>query len=403
MVCYYVLMPHRRSRLLSPWIKKLIKSAPALGLIGMRQTGKTTLLEDLASIVYRFDREIIVTRFQRESEALLRQGPFPILLDEVQKCPSVFDEVKAQIDERKTPGRYLLTGSVRFSSKKDIRESLTGRILTLELLPLGIAESHQKYLSNAIPLILNKIVNEDRLLEALNGRHWATQRNLEQFLESGGLPGICFHRDPVMRREWMDNHIDTLLGRDLFQVYQSKLSNARLKEFLRLLALTCGQPINKSKLARELSTTVPTIGAHLKAFESLFLIRSHGQGFYMEDQGLASHLSRFDRFSALANLRRKVFAELQQQLHYRFRSEAELSTYVSTSGNVVPFVFKFSDGRRLGFLLDEGDRPSNSSLKVATWFRKKFGKDSVCVILHLGTEASVVNLRTIAVPYTWLY
>jgi predicted AAA+ superfamily ATPase len=56
-------MPHHRSRLLSPWAKKLIKGAPALGLIGMRQTGKTTLLEELASIVYRFDQETNVIRF----------------------------------------------------------------------------------------------------------------------------------------------------------------------------------------------------------------------------------------------------------------------------------------------------------------------------------------------------
>src|SRR5690349_12393229 len=109
-------MPHRRSRLLNPWIKKLIKSAPALGLIGMRQTGKTTLLEELAGIVYRFDQETNVVRFERESETLLQEGPFPILLDEVQKCPSVFDEIKAQVDKKKAPGRYLLTGSVRFSS-----------------------------------------------------------------------------------------------------------------------------------------------------------------------------------------------------------------------------------------------------------------------------------------------
>jgi predicted AAA+ superfamily ATPase len=326
-----------------------------------------------------------------------------MLLDEVQKCPSLFDEVKAQVDQRKTPGRYLLTGSVRFSSKRDIRESLTGRILTLELLPLGLAESHQKHLSDAVPLILEGIAKEERLLEKLNDRAWATPKNMNQFLESGGLPGICFHRDPVIHRESMDNHIDTLLGRDLFQVYRSKLSIVRLKELLRLIALTCGQPINKSMLARELSTTVPTIGAHLAAFESLFLIRTHGQGYYMEDQGLASHLCRFDRFTALADLRRKVFAELQQQLHYRFRSDVELSTYVSTSGNAVPFLFKFTGGRRLGFILDEGDRPSNSSLKVATWFRKKFGENSTAVILHLGANASVVNFKTIAIPYTWIY
>lgn len=396
-------MPHRRDRFLSEWIKKLVKSTPALGLIGMRQTGKTTLLGGLAKTVYRFDQEANLRRFERESEALLRVGPFPILLDEVQKYPSVFDEVKGLIDEKKIPGRFLMTGSVRFSLKKQIRESMTGRMILLELLPLGLAEAHQRSLSDAIPRILKKMGHEEKLLDELSGRQWVTPKEAEHFLETGGLPGICFNRDVVMRTELMEAHLDTLLGRDLRQVYNSKLSANRLRDFLRLLALTAGQPINKSYLARELATTVPTIGAHLLAFEALFLIRPLGQGYYIEDQGLASHLCRFDRQSALSRLRRQIFAELQQQAHYRFRAEAQLSTYTSTSGNSIPFVLKFASGQVLGLIVDEGDRASNSSLKTATWFRKKHGTSSACLILHEGREGAVVNKKVLSIPYTWVF
>jgi predicted AAA+ superfamily ATPase len=396
-------MPHLRERYLSAWIGRLIKGTPALALVGMRQTGKTTLLEDLAKTVYRFDKESNVLSFQRESTSLLRQGPFPILLDEVQKAPFVFDEVKAQIDERKIPGRYLMTGSVRFSSKKNIRESMTGRVLTLELLPLGLAESHQRPLSDAISSIVDKIQKAETLIEALGNRSWATVKILNHYLDAGGLPGICFQRDKLIRKEAMDNHLDTLLSRDLGQFYQSKLSPAKLRDFLKLIARSCGQPINKSQIARELATTAPTVAAHLNAFESLFLIRGHAQGYYFEDQGLASHICRFESFTDLSNLRRSVFSELQVQLHYRFRSDCELTQYSSTSGNTIPFVLKHISGLVLAFILDEGDRPSNSSLKVATWFQKKHGANSGCIILHSGSQSSIIGDKIIAIPYLWIF
>lgn len=369
----------------------------------MRQTGKTTLLAGAAKTIYRFDQEANILRFNRESESILNLGPFPILFDEVQKCPSVFDEVKARIDERRIPGRYLMTGSVRFSLKKQIRESMTGRMLILELLPLGISEAHQRPLSDFLPRIMKGMSRIEQTLEDLAHRHWATQKLIEHYLLSGGLPGICFSRDKVLRTEWMDAHIDTLVGRDLQQLYQSKLPHPRLRELLRLLALNSGQPINKSQLARELSTTVPTIGAHLEAFEALFLIRKLGDGYYLEDQGLASHLCRFDRLNALTNMRRVIYAELLQQLQYRYRSEAELVTYTSTSGLRVPFVFRFSNGSTLAFILDEGDQPSNSSLKTATWFQKKHGARSACLILHNGNQGAVIRRNTVSLPHYWLY
>ncbi len=369
----------------------------------MRQTGKTTLLRDSAATIIRFDQESNVLKFSRESEDILTRGPFPILLDEVQKCPSAFDEVKAQVDQRKTPGRFLMTGSVRFSLKREIRESMTGRMITLELLPLGVAEAHRQKLSNAFELITAETDNEENILENLANRQWITREKLEQHLKTGGLPGICFSRDPSVRAELMESHLDTLLGRDLYQLYQSQLSSARLRTLLQLLAKSAGHPINRSQLARELSTTSPTILAHLKAFEALFLIRPLDQGYYIEDQGLCSHLCQFDRLTDLANLRRLVFSEVQQQLHYRFRSQAQLSSYTSTSGNSIPFVLKFSTGKTLAIILDEGDYPSNSSLKVATWFQKKHGEKAICLILHLGKNGVVVKPRVLAMPHLWIF
>jgi len=66
----------------------------------------------------------------------------PLVIDECQLAPALFPALKEWVRVRKSPGQFLLTGSVRFSSRKAIRESLTGRMIAWELLPMDWSEMH---------------------------------------------------------------------------------------------------------------------------------------------------------------------------------------------------------------------------------------------------------------------
>lgn len=399
---YVLTMPHKRHRHLDSWLTKLIHAAPSISLIGQRQTGKTTLLERRSSSVWRLDKEEVLFQFEREKSEILSAGPFPILIDEAQKCPPVFDDIKGLVDEKRIPGRYLLTGSVRFSAKTDIRESLTGRTLVLELLPLGLAESHGRPLSEVWSVLfqLNGKITE-KALEKIEKNSWATEKICQHFLKAGGLPGICFSRDELYRSALFEAHVDTLLGRDLQSIYPSKLQHTRLREMLRMIAAQQGLPLNQAQIARTLSTTSPTVAAHLRAFEALFLIRSLGKGYYLEDQGTATQLLRLQEVSPLSNLRRFVFQELQQQVHYRFRSDAEITTRQPTQGASIPFILRHVSKIEIAILLEESDRPSDGLLKTASWYLKSHSR-SIAVILHKGKHPRLINSRTIAIPYNWI-
>src|SRR4051812_45070368 len=110
----------------------------------MRQVGKSTLLRQIGSSYLTLDQEEFLQKLDRGDWSEVESASPPAVIDEAQKSPRLFDRIKLLVDRRKRPGQFILTGSVRFLSRKQIRESLTGRTSLLELLPLTLAEAHSK-------------------------------------------------------------------------------------------------------------------------------------------------------------------------------------------------------------------------------------------------------------------
>jgi predicted AAA+ superfamily ATPase len=110
-------MPHPRSRYLGTILKKSLKWSPSVSLIGMRQVGKTTLMKDFVDQYYTFDDDKLVGSVNSGDWSFLDAPSGTLGLDECQKAPALFDRVKLNIDAKKRPGQYLLSGSVRFLSK----------------------------------------------------------------------------------------------------------------------------------------------------------------------------------------------------------------------------------------------------------------------------------------------
>ena len=198
-------MPHLRSRFLTPYLSKQAKFWPAVAILGPRQSGKSTLLRDLLKL----GDPVSLDDFELRNEARLSpksfiaRHPRPLIIDEVQKGPELFDSIKLEIDRKKIPGSFYLTGSTGFSSKLGIRESLTGRIGLCELLPLTLAEMHGLEF-RTIPSYRDG-KNQPRFqLKAVMSA-----------LETGGMPVPGFIRDPQQRSDYWKNWLDTALFRDL--------------------------------------------------------------------------------------------------------------------------------------------------------------------------------------------
>ena len=107
------MMSAYRPRLIDPLLAELLSELPALLVVGPRATGKTTTAARYAARVVRLDRADEAAAFRANPDAALRDLPEPVLLDEWQAVPEVLGAVKRAVDSDSSPGRYLLTGSVR--------------------------------------------------------------------------------------------------------------------------------------------------------------------------------------------------------------------------------------------------------------------------------------------------
>ncbi len=205
-------MPHARERYAGRLIERALSHAPIVGVLGQRQVGKTTLLEEWASDYRTLDQRSTLSEAEANPEFFLENRPSRFAIDEAQFCPGLFPALKEHVRTHRQMGQFLLSGSVRFTSRKAIRESLTRRIANVEILPFTHSESH----SRPLPDLLRQLsqVKQQKQLEKLFGARSVTKASeFEAYLETGGLPGICFFRAREVRADRWRSQLDALLTR----------------------------------------------------------------------------------------------------------------------------------------------------------------------------------------------
>jgi len=224
--------------------EKLVKSAktrPALVLTGARQTGKTSTLRRLfpQHEFVSLDLPSEAEQAEKEPQAFLARHPAPLIIDEVQYAPTLFRHLKVAIDAtRNRSGRFLLTGSQRFSLMQGVSESLAGRIDVHELETLSFAELEQARLS-VDPLSV---------------------------LVRGGFPEL--HANPdIDAVSFYSSYLATYLERDVRSL--ANVGSLRdFERFLRACALRSANLLNKSDLARDVGIAPSTANQWLSVLEA---------------------------------------------------------------------------------------------------------------------------------------
>lgn len=222
---------------------------PALAVLGARQVGKTTLVKKLAEKLKKpvhyidLERPSMLAAIATDPEAYFASYmDHCVIIDEVQRMPSLFPLLRALIDEKRKPARFILTGSASPELLKGASESLAGRVMYWHLYPIDIAE-----LPETIPM----------------KKHWLR----------GGFPVPLMMTSNTHRRDWMDSFVTTYIERDLPFLFDVKFSSVTMRKLWLMLAHIHGNILNAENLGNALDITGTTLKRYVDFLEGAFIIR----------------------------------------------------------------------------------------------------------------------------------
>ena len=232
-------------RLVSGALADRLAVMPAVVVTGARQTGKSTLVEQLVQgeRLYRtLDDFDVLDAARRDPEALVG-GHEPITLDEVQREPGLLSAVKRAIDRNRSAGRFLLTGSANLLLMRQVSESLAGRASYLTLWPMTRREQLGLGHAGRWEELLDTPDEGWRDLLAAGDEYEEDWRALAY---RGGFPTPAIElASPAERAIWFDGYVRTYLERDL----QDLATISSLPDFRRLMqaaSLRLGQLLNQT-------------------------------------------------------------------------------------------------------------------------------------------------------------
>lgn len=396
-------------RIVSQALTERLRVMPAVIVTGSRQTGKSTLVEELVPGERRYYSldDLDVRDAARRDPDILLGGEGLITLDEVQREPSILQAVKRSIDRDRTPGRFLLTGSANLALMRQVSESLAGRASYLTLWPmtrreqlgLGRGGRWQELLDNP----------DSRWRDILSADDTPSE-DWRALARRGGYPTPAL--DLVTtddRRIWFDGYVRTYLERDL----QDLSSIAALPDFRRLMRAAClriGQLVNQTELGRDVALTQPTVHRWLNLLETSYvLVRLPAYAvnrtkrliktpkIYWGDTGLAMHLTEAMEPDG-AHLENIVLNDLLAWRDARLET-AELGYWRTTIGEEVDFVIE-TGGKHLPIEVKASSRPRLADAAHLRTFRAEYGKRSRAgLLLHNGSTVEWIAPDVLAAPW----
>lgn len=403
-----------RARLVDPLLTDAFSTFAAVMMVGPRACGKTTTAARSAAQIDRLDLPDTASRYRADPDAALRHAERPVLIDEWQEVPEVLGAVKRAVDRDRTPGQFLLTGSIRATSDLSTWAG-TGRVVRLALHPLTEREIHGA-------------AQGDDLVTRLT-RDWLDaipttlpELDLDAYVGlalRGAFPETAFvERTPRQRRLWFDSYIDDLVTRDMASIGSDR-DPVRLRRYLTTLALNlAGQPTDAS-LISDASVNAKTAAAYDRALTNLAVLdiapawasnrlkRLTKSGKrYLVDTGLAAAAADVDQVDivGVSDLRGRwidAFAAMQLRAELAAASPRRTLHHLRVEGGrrEVDLVVDLGRGRVFAIEVKAGSAPTRDDARHLIWLRDELGADFVGgIVLHTGQAVTELDHRIAAAP-----
>lgn len=246
-----------------------LKYMPIVLLRGARQTGKTTLVKTIHSSgnghnYLTFDHLPTLVAAKNDPVGFISRLEKPVIIDEIQRVPELFLPIKSDVDENRTPGRYLLTGSADPLLIPKLGDSLAGRMRLLSLFPLSqgeIAGKKETFLDKAF----------SRSIPLTGATLPCSKEELLSLVIKGGYPIPLLVEGENQKRDWFNDYISLVLQKDILDL--SRIENvSQMPYLLTLLASRVGGLLNNEELSRTTKLSSMTLHRYLDLLKTLFLV-----------------------------------------------------------------------------------------------------------------------------------
>lgn len=280
-------------------VERRSQNSKAILLTGSRQVGKSTLYKHLFSNVNQvtFDDDLLLAQAEEDMNLFLLNNPCPLMIDEVQKCLSIFNKLKIILDNTDKYGNFYLTGSQKLQLMGGVSESLAGRVSVLELEGLSLREIKGISFNRHFIPTETYIREREMSLKEYHQDLWET-------IHRGSYPELYANPE----REWVDfyqSYVKTYLERDVNKLIKAK-NHLTFVKFLTCVAARTGQVINYANISSEIGVSEITVKEWISILEKsgiIFILKPYTSSalnrairkpkLYFRDTGLCCYLTRW--------------------------------------------------------------------------------------------------------------
>ena len=393
------------SRVIDAEIGELLRSVPAVVLEGPKGVGKTESATRLAETVRRLDvpaqRAVVAADPQ-----LALEGRRPLLIDEWQRHPPVWDAVKRAVDDGAEPGSFLLTGSATPSDSST--HSGAGRIVTLRMRPLSVFERQLETATVSLAALL------DGGRPAVAGTSRIGLREYVEEILRSGFPGLRGFSGRPLRTQ-LDGYVTRIVDADLLEMGIRVRRPELVRRWLRAYAAATSTTASYETI-RDAATggegTKPakrTTMPYRDVLERLWIVDpvpawapsrnplarlTHPPKHHLADPALAARLLGATAASLLAGVdaerpgKGPLVGNLFESLVslsirvYAQAAEARVGHLRTFSGErEIDLVVERADGRVVAIEVKLGGTVDDADVKHLLWLQRELGKDVVDMLV----------------------
>ncbi len=289
-------------------VQELSRMFGAVLVAGPRQVGKTTMLEKITSGVgyVTLDDPIVRAGAEEESGTFFKDNPPPVFVDEIQKAPALFEQIKLYLDRERKKGQFFMCGSQQFKMMKGVSESLAGRIGLVTLLGFSLREEYG--IECDMPFLPTEEYFAQRREQLAN----ISYDDVWQKIHRGSMPELYGNPD-FSWQMFYGAYVRTYIDRDVRELSEIG-DTVKFTRFMVAAAASTGQLLNLTSLARDVGISQPTAERWLSilvASNVVYLLQPYSNNItkraiktpklYFLDTGLASYLTKWNTPEVLKN------------------------------------------------------------------------------------------------------